>query len=219
MSTSRRRFSDNPDSSSSYRKAKQLLPDIEVPYRDADPSTNEIPLSELDNFIIPARDDKGIAESTHFTMPPIMLRHIDVILHSIRFPYLRRADFLRHAVYRHIRYCVSLRRSLSAHMVVALEAIVEDCRNSEQQARVEAVLRKIEERMNWHLVQGDRGEAVRLLNVMRTRIAGVHEDYWSREVSKTLDEKFFKPMLTISGAPETGINGGGSGDDFDEVTM
>lgn len=206
MSTStRRRFSDNPDSasSSSYRRSKQpLLPEIEVPYRDADPDTNEISLAELDNFVIPARDEKGIAESTHFTMPPIMIRHVDVILHSNRFPYLRRADFFRHAVYRHIRYCVSLRQSLSKHMLVALEAIVEDCRDSEQRSRVEAVLRKIEERLQFHVTQGDQGEAVRLLNVMRTRIAGVKNDYWSQDVVRTLDEKFFKPMLTVAGVPE-----------------
>lgn len=211
MSVSRRRFTpeDIAKSHSLSRTKKpsilsQLdLEDAEVPFRDADPDSDETPLSDLDQFNIPARDEKGISEAFHLSVPPLMLRHIDLILRSQRFPYLRRSDFVRHAIYRHIRWCVSLRKSIQRHMLIALEAIMEDCRDSEQRVRVEAVLQKIEERIGFHLDQGDPGEAMRLMGIMRARLEGVSGDYWSRSVKDTLDRKFFEPLMGAGVVTET----------------
>jgi hypothetical protein len=202
MAGFRKRYSEDGETPRRKKQNELDLPDVDVPFRDAHPDTDEVPLSDLDTFLIPSRDDKGQSEPIHLTVPPIMRRHIDVIIHSHRFPYLRPSDFIRHAIYRHIRYCISIRASLSKHMLVALEAIMEDARDSEMRARVVGALRKIEERVNYHLENGDAGEAMRLISVMRTRTQGVADGHFSREVQKTLEDKFFKPLLSAQQVDE-----------------
>jgi hypothetical protein len=183
---SRRRRDDEPDIG---------LDPVDVTFKDANTDLGEVPLSDLDSFIVPPRDSKGVSEPFHLSFPPIILRHMDVILRSGRFPYLRTADVLRHAAVRHIRWCTSIRQSIPRHMLVALEAMLEDCRDSEQRIRVEEVIAKIETRISYHLNHGETGEALRLLSVLRARIDSSFNDYWGQEVKKTLDNKFFKPLL------------------------
>lgn len=207
MSVPRDRFKSN-----THKKAKAEfdglnLEEVEIDFLDADSEGNEVPLNDLDTFIVPARDSKGFSEPFHLSLPPIVLRHVDHIIRSHRFPYLRRGDLVRHAIVRHIRWLISIRESIPRHMLIALEAMMEDCRESEQRIRVQEALARIEERVKFHLEQGDTGEALRLLSVMRARVDESFTDYWGKEVKRTLDEKFFKPYLSVGAVLKTGKQG------------
>lgn len=171
------------------------LDHIDIPFRDADPDSGETPVAELDSFVTPTRDDKGVGEPVHLSLPPIVVRHVDVLVKSNRFPYLRSADLIRHAIIRHIRWLTSIRQSIPRHMLVALEAMMEDCRDSEQRSRVEEVIVRIEDRVNHHLKRGETGEALRLVGILNARMENTVHDYWGTEVKKTLKKKFFEPML------------------------
>jgi len=166
------------------RKGAQTQDDgyaADIPFRDADPETTEIPLAELDNFVIPGGDDRGASEHMHLRVPPILRRQIKIILASGRFPYLTEAAFIRHACVRHLYWLVSLRDSIPKHILPTLAAHLEVCREDEMRIQIERVFNKIDERISFHLSRGDHSEVIRLLNLVKNRMQGVQTSVWQRQ--------------------------------------
>jgi len=140
-----------------------------IPYTEATPDSGEIPLTELETFIVPAQDDKGAHVHIRFNIPPALERAIKLILHSNRFPYLDLGYLVRHAVTRHIAFLTNLRMSLPRHMVINVEMINEMARDYELHAQVEDALRAVAERVERLLKDGEEWEAVRLLSMVVSR--------------------------------------------------
>ncbi len=152
----------------------------EIPFRDADPDSGEKPLDDIDTFVVPARDERGASEPVTCHMPPYLVRFLDIVMRSNRFPYLRRTDFIRHAIYRHLKFLVSIRSSVPSHIVPALDAVSELCREDELRVRVEEVFGRLESRISFHMGRGDHMEAIRLLNLVKTRVIGIQDSNWKR---------------------------------------
>jgi hypothetical protein len=162
----------------------------DVPFRDADEELGEIPLQMLDSFVVPARDEKGQQVPVHFHMPPYMERQVQIIVRSMRFPYSRPADFIRHAVNRHIQWTVGIRQSIPKHMVPALEAILEVCRDNELRMAVENALERIEMQVQAHIQEGESAEAYRLLALVRGKLDGIQDSTRIRKFKRELDAKY-----------------------------
>lgn len=170
-----RRRSDDPNGDSKSSSNKQ-----DIPFRDADPSTGELPLDELDTFIVPARDEKGITQSVSFRIPPYMERAIEIVLRSGRFPYLNLGSFFRHAGVRHVRFLTEIRASIPQHLLPSIETILEICRDNEMRIRVEEAFETITRQITSHRQRGDMMEALRLMSVVKNRIEKVHPSSWQR---------------------------------------
>jgi len=181
----RRRYSSSSSSSSSSSGTYQ-----EIPFRDADPDTDETPLEELDTFVIPGADERGASEHIHMRLTPHLRRQIKIILNSNRFPYLTEASFLRHAAVRHLNWLVSLRYSIPKHILPALAMILEVCRDDEMRIQIEHVFQKIDERISFHLSRGDHSEVIRLLNLVKTRMTGVQPSTWQRQFWAHFNQKW-----------------------------
>lgn len=196
-SSSHYRRNSNRDDSSSFS------PDA-PPFRDADTDIGETPLEELDTFVISATDEHGHGEHIHFKLPRYVLYSIKLLISSHRFPYLDTGYFFRHAAVRHIHWLIGLRESLPKHVRPALDAIMEVCRQDELKVSVERAFAKIEERAGFHLGRGDHGEAIRLLNLIKTKLEGVENSASQREVMKHFEQRW-APYLQ----GKTEVDGGG----------
>jgi hypothetical protein len=164
-------YSDSPSHSSSH----------DIPFRDADLDNGEIPVDELDTFVIPGTDERGIGEHTHMRLPPYIRRQIKIILTSNRFPYLNESALIRHAIVRHLYWLVDLRSSIPKHILPALAGMLEVCRDDEMRIQIEHVFERIDSRISFHLSRGDHGEVVRLLNLVKSRMQGVQPSAWQRQ--------------------------------------
>ena len=153
----------------------------DIPFRDADPDGSELPIEEIDNFVIPGTDDHGASEHIHMRLPPILRRQIKIIMASNRFPYLTESSFIRHAIVRHSYWLVSLRSSIPKHILPTLAAHLEVCRDDEMRIQIERVFIKIDERISFHLSRGDHSEVIRLLNLVKARMQGVQTSTWQRQ--------------------------------------
>lgn len=162
----------------------------DIPFIDANPDLNEIPLSQVDNFIIPARDDKGIAAHITFNLPPFIKRQIQIIVRSHRFPYLDVEDFIRHAIVRHIPWCVNLRHSLPKSIIVALEAVCETARDNEYRQRAEEAFKVLASQVNEHEKLGEYPEIIKLLTLVRARIDDTEQSSRQRKFKKELDSRY-----------------------------
>ena len=191
------RTSHHEDGDSPRRRRHPESTPSDIPFRDADTTIGEVPLDELDTFVVPGTDDRGNGEHMQLRMPPFIRRQIKVVLSSGRFPYLTEASFIRHAVVRHLAWLVSIRHSIPKHIIPALAAMLEVYRDDEMRIQVEEVLEKIDRRISFHLGRGDHMEVVRLLNLVKGRMVGVQDSSWLRHFWDHFEQKwagYLKPV-------------------------
>lgn len=176
---------------------------VGIPFRDADPTTSEIPLDEIDTFVHAARDDKGVSIRISFNVPPYMERMIQIIIKSNRFPYLRDADFWRHAAYRHVHFCVGLRQSIPKHILPIIDAIGEICRDEEIRHRMQECFEQVERRVRYLQGRGEKSEMIRLINLVNARVSELPPSHWQRKFQTEFSEKYNR-HLTAGPVGEAG---------------
>lgn len=167
MAYSRRRNNRRNDDDESQ------LGNHSVPFQDASPELGEIPLDDIDTFVVPARDEKGAYSTVHLNLPPYMFRQIQIVVKSGRFPYLDVSDFIRHAALRHLRFCVEIRESIPKHIYPSTEAMMEVCRDNELSMRVAAAFEEIDRQISGHLTRLEISDAIRLLTIAKNRTDGL----------------------------------------------
>jgi hypothetical protein len=162
----------------------------EIPYIEADQDSGEIPLDELDTFVIPARDEKGIGVSVTLHMPPYLERQIEIAVASRRFPYLRAADFIRHACVRHLAWLTGIRLSIPRHMTVSVNTVMDAFRDAEFTSQVELAFSHMDRLVTAHVNRGDKLEAIRLYVRIRTRIQESAQCNWRDRFLREFDAKY-----------------------------
>lgn len=182
----------------------------EIPYIEADPDSNEIPLDELDTFVIPARDEKGIGVSITLHVPPYLERQIEIAVASRRFPYLRAADFIRHACVRHLAWLTGIRMSIPKHMTVSVQTVMDAFRDAEFTTQVEMAFSHMERLVSAHVNRGDKLEAIRLYVRIRARIVESAQCNWRDRFLKEFDKKFGY-LMAVERRP-MGLVGQGDGE-------
>lgn len=168
-----------------------------VPFRDAIDGTNEIPLDQLDCFVVSAQDQNHVSEPVSFRIPPYLKRYCKIIVASGRFPYLDIEDLIRHAITRHVDWLCQIRETLPQHIRPAMHQQVEVCADDELRTQVEQVFNRAEERVKYHMARGDSAEVIRLLNLMKSRMYGVQQSSRMREFTERFD-KLYGPYLRAS---------------------
>lgn len=141
-----------------------------VPFQDANQELGEIPLDDIDTFVVPARDEKGAYTTIHLNIPPHMYRQLQIVVKSGRFPYLDISDLTRHALMRQLRFCVDIRESIPRHVYTSTEALMEVCRDNELRLRVATAFEEIDKQITGHLNRLEIADAVRLLTILKNRV-------------------------------------------------
>ena len=173
----------------------------EIPYQDADLSQDEIPQDELDTFVIPARDDKGIGVPIILHVPPYLERQIEIVVASRRFPYLKAADFIRHACVRHLAWLIGIRLSLPRHMHVTMSTVSDILRDEEFRHQVEHAFTRMDRLVGDHVNRGDKMEAIRLYVRVRSRVVESTQGLWKDRFLEQLDAKY-NHLLAVEKRPE-----------------
>lgn len=141
-----------------------------IPFQDANQELGEIPLDDIDTFVVPARDDKGAFTTIHSNFPPHVYRQMQIVVKSGRFPYLDVSDMIRHAAMRHIRFCTEIRHSIPGHVYTSTEALMEVCRDNELRLRVSSAFEEIDRQITGHLERLEIADAIRLLTILKNRV-------------------------------------------------
>ena len=162
-----------------------------VDFTDATPDTGELPLDDIDTFVVVATDEHGISERCDFRLPPYLKRQMKAMVLSRRFPYLDIADLIRHAISRHMNWLPTLRQSIGTHIRPALSAMLEICRDDEVASQIKEVFERVEERVRYHITHGNQGEIIKLCNLLRGQILAVPmSTARAKELLKTFDDRY-----------------------------
>jgi len=151
-----------------------------MPFEDSTEGDGEMPLSQLDDFIVAGRDDKGGQVTITVNVPPAIDRQLDVILACRRFPYANKRDIVRHAIIRHFIWLHLIRQSVPRHIMSALEAILEECKDDEVLMKMEQVFLTLQGRIADHEAHGDVLEATRLVSIVNQKARELKPSAWVR---------------------------------------
>ena len=151
---------------------------VDVPFEDAFPDSDEIPLAKLDEFIVPGSDDKGRKVTVSLNIHPMLDRQIDVILNSRRFPYANRRDLFRHGAARHVAWLLNIRQTVPRHHMSMFDASIEVVRDDEAAMKMEQVFLILHDRVNDHVAKGEDGEARRLISQIDQKLRQLQVSLW-----------------------------------------
>lgn len=171
-----------------------------VPYKDAKPDSSEVPLDELDNFIVPGRDEHGAHQTITCNMPPILVHQIDVVVRSQLFPYINREAFLRHAQVRHLRWLQNIRpEQLSQHIAPTIESMLERCFQSQMRKKVQAAFDALRETLLQCEKDGEWLEVMRLCYYVKEKLTAVDPgSVWQKRAWKRFMDEFGHYMQEAS---------------------
>ena len=162
---------------------------IHVPFLDAD-ADGELPLAQLDEFIVPGSDEKGRKVTVSCNIPPMLDRQIDVILAARRFPYANKKDFIRHAIARQVAWIIEIRSSIPQHYLAMFESALEVVRDDEAAMRHEQVLLTLNERITDHIAKGESGEALRLISNIDQKLRRLKSSMWVRRFAERFYSRY-----------------------------
>ena len=163
-----------------------------VPYKDANPESSEVPLDDIDNFIVPGRDEHGAHQTITINCPPLLVHQIDVIVRSQLFPYINREAFVRHAIVRQLRWCQIIRpEQLPQHIAPTIESLLERCFQSQMRKKVQAAFEALRETLLQCEKDGEWLEVMRLCYYVREKLQGVDPgSVWQRRAWKRFMAEF-----------------------------
>lgn len=140
-------------------------------------------------FQIPAGDAKGHSVRKAFRMNPQMDMQIEMILGSKKFPYRTEGEFLRHAVFLHLRW-IREQAEIPNSILPQIEAIVEMVRIQEGNAQFGDVIAKIVNTVEVLIKGGHKSKASELVDDVLVQVEKIKDSYWRdkyrREVIKLL---------------------------------
>lgn len=159
-----------------------------------------------EDFIVPAQDDKGHSERQWFRCQPTIDRQIDVIVHSRKFPFRTKGDFIRWAVLLGLTAVEALEQDIPS--VTAQVALIADMvRDDEFQADFDRTFTNVSNRVNQHMAEGRSGEARRMVAQMKAAIHAMPDGAWKQRYVDRWNGQFAGFLKTTGHGADAGAKG------------
>lgn len=175
---------------------------------DADPSSREPVRPDgtynLEEFIIPAQDEKGHSVREVIRISAELERDIDIIVQSRKFPYKTRSDLLRHAVIKHLEWLHVLEPGFPKHLLSAHLAQMDMLKEEEMRLASHLVFKKLHDQVEAYLASGEPGEARRVAATIRSRLNGVADSAWKRR----FEARFLRQYMDLLNGEPVMLSGG-----------
>lgn len=141
-----------------------------------------------DEFRIPASDTKGHSARMWFQAVPTMVRRVEEVVQSKKFPYRTMGDLLRHALHRHMHWLEKMDGTIISmgQVDIALEVL----RDEEYNSEFRSVFGRLEARVAQHLAEGAKSEAIRLVLTINNHIQRMPDGFWKERYRSELRTKY-----------------------------
>jgi len=166
------------------------------------------PAYDVAEFRTSASDAHGHGERVFCRVMPQIAQQFEVLVQSKRFPYRTKADLIRHALYRHVKWLEGLEpvKSVMSQVDATIAVLAEE----EQQHEFRGVLEKMSAQISNHISSGAEGEARRLVLKVQALMREAPDCYWRNRYLGEIDSRW---KHLIDSAPRAGlIVGAGGGD-------
>ena len=139
-------------------------------------------------FIVPANDNNGHSSRFWFRASPQMDRQVSQYVEGRQFPYRTKGDLLRHALWRHLHWLNDLGGISSVNTQVDL--IIDLMRDEELSSDFLTVFEKLSRQINNKIGSGAKGEAIRMILMVKEHIKGMPDGYWRDRYVQELERNF-----------------------------
>ena len=157
------------------------------------------PRYELKDFLVPASDTKGHSVPIGLRCTGEMMRNVQVILASNKFPYKTTSDLLRHGFLRHIRWLISLEPEISESMDY-MDIIMELAKTQQMHLKFLASIQSIGDTVEKLLQEGMKSEAKFMVQKILEKLdSHSSNDVWKKKLYGDI-KKRFKHLLPKAGA-------------------
>lgn len=152
-----------------------------------------MPKTEAERYIIPSRDQLGQSSREQFRCRPDYVRQMEIILASRKFPYITKSDIMRHALHELLAKLES-ETPIPDSLFRKIEMANEILRHEEIERRIYELMDNLEQAITVCLRDGDRGEVIRLVGMIRYYLDGGDQSYWTDKALERLKkyEKFLE---------------------------
>ena len=174
-------------------------------------SQGKITGADPNEFRIPASDTKGHSNREYFRCQPGHAQQINMFVQSGKFPYRTRADLIRHAVVRHLRWLHTFEAGVP-NIMSQVDAILEVVRQEEMQQEFKHVINKTSETVNGLLADGADGEARRMILKVKEHVNAMPDGYWKDKYQREIGQRF-DHLLKSGAKANLGMIAGNGGEE------
>lgn len=148
----------------------------------------EVPEDER-QFLIPASDAKGHSERVYCRVQPAVLRLLEEVVGSRKYPFRTRGDALRYCVVSGLKK-LAARKSGVPSVIAQAEVVLDILRDDEFQHQFATVFDRLREVVERYQSAGAHGEARRVVTQARANFDAMPDGYWKDRYLKELIDKY-----------------------------
>lgn len=158
------------------------------------------------HYITPATDGKGVSARFQFRAMPVIDRLLSDVLLSRKFPFRSKGDIMCYCVSMGVRDL--LKRGRIASVYMQADALRELLVDELFQIQFREIFNAAQAAIEHYLSAGAKGQARRVVALMRSRIVAMEEGYWRDRYEADLLERY-GTLLDGDGAAPLSLLGEG----------
>jgi hypothetical protein len=147
----------------------------------------EITINPSD-FIIPSSDAHGHSERLFIRIQPGHDRQLSTVLASKYFPYRSKADIVKHAIIRHLKWLETLAAIPS--VTAQVDAIIEIVREAEFQSEFDETFARVDSQVSTHITNGRLPRARALIAQVISKIDLMPDGDWKEIYRQRLLDRY-----------------------------
>lgn len=155
-------------------------------------------------FIIPGQDAQGHSERVYCRVQPSVMRQLELVLGSKKFPFRTVGDIYRWSIWRALKTLDKMEPTKNTFMSRA-EAVTLILRQEQYMQEYMQMYAMMEKTVAAHISMGAVGEARRTIALVKAEFMKVEEPYWRKKLLEELGQRFGHLM---QGKQAAGLTGG-----------
>lgn len=140
-------------------------------------------------YLIPASDARGHSERVYCRVQPAVLRLLEEVVGSHKYPFRTRGDALRYCVVNGLKKLAARKEGIPS-VIAQAEVVLDILRDDEFQHQFALVFDRLREVVERYQSAGAHGEARRVVSQARANFDAMPEGYWKARYLRELIEKY-----------------------------
>lgn len=137
-----------------------------------------------------AVDKQGHSVGVSTRVPASWIRQIDWLIKEKDLPYFHKADFLRDALFKHLRFIEDWGDKPHNSSYYRIAALVKELLEDKEQEEFEKLLEIVDKRMHVYAEIKDVDEARKYIGRVLSSVRSMPDTYWQRLYLRKLEDKY-----------------------------
>lgn len=147
---------------------------------------------------IPASDEKGHNVGLSTRVPASWLRQIEQLIKSNQLPYFNKADFVRDAVFKHLKFLTDWGDKPHTSAYYGIAAVVQNQLADQTKSEFDKLMQILDKNVAMYLSAGDPKQAGICAAQTLQAIKRMPESYWRDKYAKKVEDAYGGLVKSLS---------------------